>query len=396
MRPASYRQTIAASFVGYIVQAIVNCFAPLLYVTFGNQYGIGLEKISFLIILNFGTQLLVDFLSSQLAAKVSSRILIPLAHFTAAAGMAGLALFPEWFPTPFSGLAAATLLSAVGGGLIEVLLSPTVEACPAKNKAALMSLLHSFFSWGQVLVVLVSTVWFRWVGIETWKAMTLIWAVIPFLNAIWFLFVPLYSLEETADVPGMKKRRLARSGMFWILMLLMACAGAAESTMSQWASAFAEEGLQLSKTAGDLMGTMMFAVMMGLSRVFYARMSKKLSLENFMLASGVLCVISYLLAALSPIPLLGLAGCGLCGLSVGILWPGTYNIAASKLRGGGTAMFALLALGGDLGCAAGPALVGMISDRFGGSLKIGLALSVLFPLLLILGLLLLRKKKINT
>lgn len=395
MKPRSYRHTVAASFVGYVVQAIVNCFAPLLYITFGNQYGIGLEQISLLILLNFGTQLVMDFVFSQLAGKISFRILIPMAHFFAALGMAGLALFPPWFPTPLSGLAGATLLSAVGGGLIEVLLSPTVEACPAKNKGALMSLLHSFFAWGQVLVVLGSTLWFQWVGIETWKSLTLLWAAIPLLNGIWFLFVPLYSLEADTKNPETQKPRLARSGMFWTLMLLMVCAGAAESAMSQWVSAFAEKGLGLSKTAGDLLGTMMFAAMIGLSRVFYARMSKQICLQKFMLACSVLCVISYLSAALSPLPLLGLAGCGLCGLSVGILWPGTYNLAASKLKGGAS-MFALLALGGDLGCAAGPALAGLVSDRLFGSLKAGLFLSAIFPFLLIGGLLCLGKKKIKT
>lgn len=388
----SYTGTIAASFAGYVVQAVVNCFTPLLYITFGTQYGIGLDRISLLISINFGTQLLIDLLFSQFGGKLSYRFSVVTAHGMAALGMVGLAFFPERFPTPFAGLAAATLCCAVGGGLIEVLISPIVEACPTKNKKGIMSLLHSFYCWGQVAVVGLSTLWFSTVGIGQWKTLTLIWGLLPLVNGILFCLVPLRTLEESTgeEIP---KRALIRNSTFWLLMLLMICAGAAEQAMSQWASAFAEKGLGISKSAGDLAGTMMFAVMMGLARIAYAKMSKKISLRRCMIGCGILGVCAYFLAAFSPVPLLGLSACGLCGLSVGVLWPGTYNLASEQLRGGGTAMFALLALAGDLGCVSGPALVGLISDRSGGTLKTGLSAAAVFPALLIGALLLLGAKK---
>lgn len=384
----NYNHTIYACYIGYITQAIVNNFAPLLFLTFQKSYAISLEKIAFLVTLNFGVQLVVDLLSAKFVDRIGYRAAAVTAHAFAAGGLVGLSLFPGLFTDPYWGLMAAILLYAVGGGMIEVLISPIVEACPTQKKEAAMSLLHSFYCWGHVFVVVSSTLFFVTVDIENWKLLACLWAVVPFVNIFYFLRVPIRTL--VAENEGMSVMQMIRKPLFWILMLLMICAGASEQGMSQWASAFTEAGLHVSKTVGDLAGPCTFAILMGLSRVFYAKYSDKVRLQPFMLASSLLCIFSYILASLTQNAALGMIGCGLCGLSVGILWPGTFSIAAKSMRNGGTALFALLALAGDLGCSSGPTLVGVVSDAFQGDLKKGLLAAIIFPLFLIVGLLLCR------
>ncbi len=381
----NYSHTLMASYIGYITQAVINNFAPLLFLTFQRSYGISLDRITVLVSVNFAIQLVVDLLSARFVDRIGYRTAIVGAHGFAAAGLVGLALLPECFADPYVGLLIAIALYAVGGGIIEVLVSPIVEACPTERKAAAMSLLHSFYCWGHVFVILVSTLFFATAGIGNWKILACLWALIPLGNLFYFAAVPLATL--VGETQGMSIRALCRSPLFWLLVLLMVCSGASEQGMSQWASAFAESGLGISKTLGDLAGPCFFAVMMGLSRVMYASFSSRLNLQGFMLGSSVLCIVCYLLAACSPWPLPALIGCGVCGFSVGILWPGTFSIAAKECPLGGTAMFAFLALAGDLGCAAGPAVVGTVSGFFRDNLKTGLAAAVLFPVLMIAGLL---------
>lgn len=381
----SYRHTLYASYLGYITQAIVNTFVPLLFLTFQSTYQISLDRITSLVTINFGIQLVVDLLSARWVDKIGYRVSIITAHVCAAAGLAGLGIFPELLPDPYWGLLLAVGLYAVGGGLIEVLVSPIVEACPTERKSAAMSLLHSFYCWGCVLVVLASTFFFAVFGIANWRALSLLWAALPLANAVYYSQVPIATLHESGEAAPMRK--LFSSGVFWVFVLLMICAGASEQAMSQWASAFAESGLQISKSVGDLAGPCMFAILMGCTRVFYAKFSEKINLTALMMGSGALCIASYLLASLSPYPLLSLAGCGLCGLSVGILWPGAFSMASAACPKGGTAMFALLALAGDLGCSAGPSLVGFVSDAANGNLKAGLLAAISFPVLLLFGLL---------
>lgn len=385
----SYRHTLQASYIGYITQAIVNNLAPLLFLTLQTTYAIPLEQITLLVTVNFGIQLLVDLISAKFIDRIGYRLPIVAAHIFAGIGLIGLGVFPEWFPSPFLGLLFAVCLYAIGGGLIEVLISPIVEACPTDRKSAAMSLLHSFYCWGSVLVILLSTLFFATVGIASWRILTCLWAAVPLLNALYFLFVPLAKLVE--DGEGLSMGSLFRSRLFWIFALMMLCSGASELAMSQWASAFAESGLGVSKTIGDLAGPCLFAILMGLSRVLHARYSEHMDLMRLMVGSGLLCICSYLLAAFSPWPLLSLAGCALCGLSVGILWPGTFSIAAARCPKGGTALFALLALAGDLGCSSGPTVVGMVSGLFDNQLKWGLLAAVLFPVLLLVGIRLCRK-----
>lgn len=385
----SYNHTIYASFIGYIVQALVNNFVPLLFLTFQSSYGISLDKITLLVTFNFGIQLLVDLISVKFVDRLGYRFCIMAAHVFSALGMIGLTVLPG-IMEPFAGLLLSVAIYAVGGGLLEVLVSPIVEACPTERKEAAMSLLHSFYCWGHVGVVLISTGYFALFGIENWKYLALFWSLIPIGNIFYYSQVPIASLIKEGD-RGMTLGQLVKSRLFWILMLLMVCAGACEQGISQWASAFAEMGLGVSKTVGDLAGPLMFAVMMGLSRAVYGKFSEKIPLRKFISFCGILCVISYLLASLSKSPVIGLAGCALCGLSVGIMWPGTFSLAAAGIRTGGTAMFALLALAGDLGCSGGPTFVGFVSEAFSEDLKKGILAGTVFPILLLIGLILFKR-----
>lgn len=384
-----YGHTIYASYVGYITQAIVNNFVPLLFLTFQSQYDISLEMLGLLVTINFGVQLFVDFIAAKFIDKIGYRIAIVAAHIFSGAGLIGLAVFPEILP-PYAGIVLAIVFYAVGGGILEVLVSPIVEACPTTKKEAAMSLLHSFYCWGHVFVVLASTLFFTLAGIENWKWMAVIWSVVPFANAVYFSLVPIANIVE--DGKGMSIKELFKNKTFWILFLLMICSGASEQGMSQWASAFAESGLKVSKTVGDLAGPCLFALLMGLSRALYAKLSDKISLKAAMVGSGCLCIVCYLLAAFAPHPALGLIGCAVCGFSVGIMWPGTFSLASNSLPAGGTAMFAFLALAGDLGCGSGPTIVGAVAERFGDNLKIGVLSAIVFPILLVVVNMLLKNK----
>lgn len=386
-----YKRTLTACFIGYIVQAIVNNFAPLLFLTFQSTYGIPLSRITLLVTINFSLQLLIDLFSAGFIDKIGYRASVVLAHIFSAAGLILMTVLPGLLPDAFVGLLISVLVYALGGGLLEVLVSPIVEACPTDNKEKAMSLLHSFYCWGHVGVVLLSTLFFAVFGIENWKILALLWALVPLFNLILFATAPICTLNEEGE-EGLSLSGLLTSKIFWILMLLMVCSGACEQAVSQWASTFAEKGLGISKTAGDLAGPMMFALLMGTSRLLYGKWGEKMNLQKCMAYSGVLCAVSYLLISLSPIPVLSLIGCGICGFSVGILWPGTFSMAAKQLRSGGTVLFALLALAGDLGCTGGPTYVGLISGAFGDDLKAGILAALIFPAFLLLGLLLCRVK----
>lgn len=387
-----YQNTMYACFVGYIVQAIVNNFVPLLFLTFESSYGIPLSQITMLITFNFGIQLLVDLLSAKFVDKIGYRVSIVMAHIFAALGLAGLVVLPDLLPNAFAGLLIAVVIYAIGGGLIEVLISPIMESCPSENKEKAMSLLHSFYCWGHVGVVLLSTLFFWFFGIANWKILALLWVIIPVCNGILFCKVPIAPLIEEGEI-GMSLWELCKNRIFWILMLMMMCAGASEQAVSQWASTFAEQGLGVSKTIGDLAGPMSFAILMGSARAFYGKFGDRIDLDKFMQASSLLCIVSYLCISLSPSPLFSLIGCSLCGLSVGIMWPGTFSKASAALRNGGTAMFALLALAGDVGCSGGPTLVGFVTGMASDDLKKGILAGIIFPILLIVGIVSLKKAK---
>ena len=389
-----YQKTIYACFIGYVVQAVVNNFVPLLFLTFEKTYGIPLGKITMLITLNFGVQLIVDLLSAGFVDKIGYRVSIVIAHAASALGLIGLVVLPNLLPDAYTGILLSVMIYAIGGGLIEVLISPIMESCPTDNKEKAMSLLHSFYCWGHVAVVLISTCFFKIFGIENWKILACVWAIIPIVNGLIFTKAPIAPLVEEGET-GMTILDLCREKMFWILLLMMVCAGASEQAVSQWASTFAEKGLGVSKAIGDLAGPMAFAILMGSARAFYGKFGDKIDLDKFMVGSGLLCIASYLMISLSPLPQLSLLGCAICGLSVGIMWPGSFSKAAAVMRNGGTAMFALLALGGDLGCSGGPTLVGYVSSIFSEDLKKGIFAAIVFPVLLIVGTVLSGKKRVT-
>lgn len=386
----SYNTTILSCFVGYIVQAIVNNFIPLLFITFQNSYHIPLSKITLLVTFNFCIQLTVDLLATKFVDKIGYRASILIAHITSALGLLLLAILPE-IMNPFTGILISVSIYAIGGGIIEVLISPIMESCPTDNKEKAMSLLHSFYCWGHVGVVLLSTIFFKLAGIENWRILCGLWAIVPILNGLLFTKTPIAPLISSEE-KGMTLKQLFKNKVFWVLVIMMVCSGASEQAVSQWASAFAEQGLGISKAVGDLTGPMTFAIVMGATRAIYGKYGDKIKLDTFMLISTALCVFSYLLISLTPSPIISLIGCALCGASVGIMWPGTFSKAAASLRTGGTAMFALLALAGDLGCSSGPSLVGAVSGITDGNMKAGILIAIIFPVTLIICLLISKKQ----
>lgn len=387
----NYNKTLTACYLGFITQAIAANFAPLLFLKFHKDYGIPLGEIALISTLFFMTQLIVDVLCAKFVDRIGYRKSVVASEICSAAGLIGLAFLPDIFPNPFAGILISVVIYAVGSGLIEVLVSPIVEACPFPNKDAVMSFLHSFYCWGSVGVVLLSTLFFAVFGLDRWKLLACIWALIPLYNIYNFAVCPIEHLVEDGKSMGMRK--LFKKPLFWVAIILMVCAGASELAMAQWASAYTESAIGLSKTAGDLVGPGLFAVMMGVSRVIYGKYGEKLNLMNFMLGSGALCLICYLMASISGNPIMGLAGCIVCGFSVGIMWPGTISISSGKMPAGGTAMFALLAMAGDLGGAFGPALVGNITQRANDNLQMGMLVGSVFPLILIIALLIMKKSQ---
>lgn len=389
----NYNHTVFACYFGYIIQAIVNNFAPLLFLTFREEFGIPFQKITTLVTINFLFQLFIDVVCAKVIDKIGYRKCIVAAQLFSALGIAGLGILPDLFDNSYAGLILAILLYATGGGLIEVLVSPIVEACPIKNKKAAMSLLHSFYCWGHLFVVIASTIFFTAFGIENWRVLALIWAVVPFLNTFYFAKVPIAPLVEEGKQMSLKE--LFSSKTFLLFILIMVCAGASEQGMSQWASAFAEAGLGVSKTIGDLAGPSIFAITMGTSRVIYSRISEKIDLSKYMTGCAVLCICAYALASFSGNPVFSLFGCALCGFSVGVMWPGSFSLASEKFPKGGTAMFAFLALAGDFGCSFGPTVVGFATSAMNEDLKKGVFAAVAFPVMLIIALTIMRKSKMQ-
>ena len=392
MKLKSFQTTMYACFVGYIIQAIVNNFAPLLFLTFESEFGIPLSSITLLITFNFLLQLVIDLASVYFVDKIGYRVSAVLANAFSAAGLILLTVLPGITPDPFVGLFAAVAIYAIGGGLLEVIISPIVEACPTDNKETAMSMLHSFYCWGQMGVVLLSTVFFGVFGIAHWRIAALIWAIVPTLNMLVFTQVPIQTLAEESGVEDIPLGTLLRRRLFWLLFVMMMCAGACEQSVSQWASAFAESALGVEKWVGDLAGPMAFAALMGTARLIYGKKGETLDLQKFMLGSAALCIVSYLMISLSSSPVVGLLGMALCGFSVGIMWPGTFSIATGAVKGGGMAMFSLLALAGDIGCSGGPTLAGMVSAASGYNLRMGILAAIICPVALLACLIFLRRR----
>ncbi len=393
IKQKNYKKTLTACYLGCVTQAITANFTPLLFLTFVNTYGVTFEKIAMIPLVFYLTQLLIDFAATRFADKIGYRTCVVASQILSAAGLLLMIILPELLPVPFTDILISVVLYAVGSGLIEVLVSPIVEACPFENKDGMMSLLHSFYCWGAMGVILGSTLFFALFGTEKWKILVAVWALVPLYNTFNFINCPIEHLVE--DGKSMSVGKLLKTPIFWLMILLMVCSGASEATMAQWASAFTESALGVSKTVGDLAGPCLFAMFMGISRILYGKFSQKLDLTKVMLVCGAMCAGCYLLASLSTLPILGLAGCALCGLGVGIMWPGSISISSQSCPRGGTAMFAFLALAGDLGAMVSPAMVGSLSEMAGGNLKTGLFAAVIFPLILVLGLLILNRRARN-
>lgn len=384
----NYRKTLIACYIGFVTQAILANFAPLLFITFMSTYGIALDQIAIIPIAFYLTQLFVDLAATKYVDKIGYRTCVIASHVLSAVGLLLMAFLPEVLPVPYIGILIAVVLYSIGSGLLEVLISPIIEACPFENKDGVMSLLHSFYCWGAMGVILVSTLFFALFGVEKWQILTCILALIPLCNTFNFINCPIERLVE--DGKSMGIRNLLKTPIFWLMILLMICSGASEATMSQWASAFTESAIGVSKTIGDLAGPCLFAMFMGIARMSYGKFSHKLDLSKIMLICSIMCATCYLVASLSNIPILGLAGCALCGLAVGIMWPGSISISSQKCPKGGTAMFAFLALAGDFGGTISPAMVGSISEMAGGNLKTGLLAATFFPIVLVIGLIILQ------
>lgn len=388
---SKYQKTLIACYLGFITQAIAANFAPLLFLTFHRTYQISLGRIAFISTAFFFTQLLVDLFCAKYVDRIGYRRSVIASEVFSAAGLIGLAFLPSLLPDPYVGILISVIIYAMGSGLIEVLVSPIVEACPFDNKDSVMSLLHSFYCWGSVGVILLSTIFFAIFGIENWRILACIWALIPLYNTFNFISCPIESLTEEGE--GLSIRQLCHIPIFWIALVLMVCAGASEISMAQWVSAYVESALGISKSIGDIIGPCLFAVMMGTSRSFYGKYGEKIDLMKFMIGSGALCLVCYLLSALAPLPFLNLVGCAVCGFSVGIMWPGTISIASKKIPLGGTAMFALLAMAGDLGGSVGPGIVGFVTQNANDNLKVGMLAGCVFPTVLVLSVLLLKRKR---
>ena len=389
IKQKNYKKTLIACYLGFVTQAISANFTPLLFLTFISTYGITLEKIAMIPLVFYLTQLLIDLAATKFADKIGYRTCVVSSQVLSAIGLVLMAVLPEVLSVPFIGIMLSVVLYAMGSGLVEVLVSPIVEACPFENKEGMMSLLHSFYCWGAMGVILGSTLFFAIFGLENWKILTFIWALVPLYNTFNFISCPIERLVE--DGKSMGIRKLLKTPIFWLMIILMVCSGASEASMAQWASAFTESAIGVSKTVGDLAGPCLFAMFMGISRILYGKFSEKLDLTKVMLVCGILCAGCYLLASLSTVPILGLAGCALCGLTVGIMWPGSISISSQKCPRGGPAMFAFLALAGDLGAMVSPAMVGTLSEMADGNLKTGLLAAAIFPIVLVFGLLILKK-----
>lgn len=385
----NYKKTKIACYMGFITQAIAANFAPLLYLKFHNDYTITLGNIALISTCFFFTQLVVDLFCAKFVDRIGYRACIVASEVCSAVGIVGLAFLPDLLPDPFAGIIISVIIYAIGSGLIEVLCSPIVEACPFENKEATMSLLHSFYCWGSVGTILISTIFFAIFGIDSWKWLAVLLALIPAINIYNFATCPIEYLVE--DGEGMSIKSLFKTPLFWVAIMLMICSGASELSMAQWASAYAEAALGLSKTLGDLAGPCMFAVSMGICRVIYGKYGEKVDLTKFMVGSGFMCLVCYILASLFSNPIIGLAGCILCGFSVGIMWPGTLSISSKKFPTGGTAMFALLAMAGDLGGSIGPGIVGRITQYAGDNIRAGMTVGMIFPIVLLIMLFIMAK-----
>lgn len=375
-----YLPTKLAGYVGFIVQAIVNNFLPILFIVFQDVYGLGYEKLGRLIVINFATQMFIDFITPKIIHKLGYRRAAFLCQFTACVGLCLMAVLPRFMSNTYLAIIISIVFYATGSGLMEVILSPMIEMLPTGNKSGNMAVLHSFYCWGQTVVVPLTTLMVFIFGRENWTYIPLVWAVVPFVNMFTFLRVPI--VEPDSEEKQSTFLELARTPKFVVYMVMMLCAGASEIAMSQWSSLFVEQALGVSKAIGDIVGPCLFALFMALGRVIYASLSKKVSFTRLLIWLNLLCFICYVMVALCHIAVLSLVFCALCGLSVSISWPGIYSAGARTFKTGGAVMFSAFAMCGDTGCALGPGLVGLVAEYT--NLNVGFLVAAVFPLIMVI------------
>lgn len=387
----SYKRTKLSCYTGYFVQAIINNLPPLLFIVFHEQFGIGLKRLSALITVNFVSQIAVDLFAIKFSDKIGYKILSVLSQSVTTVGLILLAFLPNSI-NPFTGIMIAIILNAIGSGLMEVIISPIVEAIPGDKKTSQMAFLHSFYCWGQVFVVLVTTLLIKFLGKENWHFIPLLWAILPAVNTISFISCPMPpNLASEKRTPVGK---LFFKKQFILMLLLMLCAGASELGMSQWSSYFAETGLHVTKQTGDILGPCMFAVLMGVGRVLFGIFGEKLNIKTALSVSAILCGVSYIAVSLSDNQYISLIFCAFTGICISMMWPGTFSLAARKFPDGGNSMFGILALTGDMGCTLGPWVVSFAALNFcDGNLKGGLGFGALFPIIMIISLILITGNK---
>lgn len=403
----TYKHTTYACYRGYITQAIINNLAPLFFYIFHTSFNINYEQLGFLIIANFSTQLLADLWATKYADRIGYRKCMIAAHGLGFIGFILLGTLPLILSNVYAGLIISVIVYGFGGGLLEVIVSPIIEALPSKNKEGSMSLLHSYYCWGQMSVVFISTFIIWILGSDMWYVLPLLWSLFPLYNMFKFAHVPILPLVEEGK--GMRIKELFSSSSFYLFIVLMICAGASELTMSQWSSFFAEKGLGVPKLIGDLLGPGLFALYMAIGRVMYGIWGNRIPIKKTLIISSLLCVISYLFTVFSPYPLLALISCSFTGITVALMWPGTFSLSAAKFPRGGTLMFGILAICGDIGCSMGPWLTGKISDYYTMNniipnilpsqnldieqvaIRIGLLVAIIFPFVIFIGLLLTKK-----
>lgn len=386
---SKYTMTKIACYVGYVVQAVVNNFLPILFIALQNIYGLSYEQLARIILFNFLTQMVTDFITPKILAIIGYRKAAMLAHISASAGLVFLGILPKIMESTYFAIIISMVITAFGSGLIEVILSPMVDMLPTSNKAGSMSILHSFYCWGQAFTIIATTVMVMFFGFEGWANIPIIWAVIPFVNIFSFSFVPIIEPEKDQKTASLKQ--LFQNKSFILFLIMMLCSGAAEITMAQWASMFAQQSLGVSKAVGDLAGPCAFAIFMGAGRIWYANVSHKVSFRKTVIVLSVLCAICYIVVGLCDIPSVALVCCALCGFTVSIFWPGTYAEGSNTFKNGGPVMFSAFAMLGDIGCSLGPWLSGVVADGYG--LNWGFVASAIFPVLMIISIFLLISNK---
>ncbi len=375
-----YFPTKLAGYVGFVVQAIVNNFLPILFIVFQNVYNLSYEKLGRLILFNFATQMFIDLITPKIIAKIGYRKAASLSQGAAAAGLILLGTLPSLMNNTYLAIIISIIIYATGSGLMEVILSPMIEMLPTGNKSGNMAVLHSFYCWGQAFTVLVTTGLVFLFGFKQWYFIPAIWAIIPFLNMFSFLRVPI--VQPSPDEKMSTFSELVKKPLFLVYMVMMFCAGASEIAMAEWASIFAQNALGVSKAIGDITGPCAFALFMGTGRVVYAKLSKKVSFTKMLVILNIFCFVCYMVVAVCKIPIIALIFCAVCGFTVSISWPGIYSAGARTFTTGGAVMFSVFAMCGDTGCALGPWLIGVLADKF--SLNVGFAAASVFPLVMVI------------